>query len=103
VAFQFQGVCYPDSSSALSAMASAISGTVVDVAGAPYSIDVTVTESALVYTGTRLDAVGSFVKNVTVTLQDCQLLQAADALEYSWLVAGLWAAAYAWVALRRSV
>lgn len=103
MAYQFQGVCYPDASATLSAMASAISGSVVDVSGSPYSLSVTVTESGLVYTGTRLDASGSFVKNVTVTLHDCQLLQASDALEYSWWVAMLWCAAYVWVSLRRGV
>lgn len=101
MAYQFQGVCYPDAASTLSAMASAISGTVVDVAGVPYALDVTVNASSLVYTGTRLDAAGSFVKTVAVTLSDCQLLQVADALQLSWLVAALWAAAFAWVASRR--
>jgi len=97
------GVCYPDSASALSAMASAVSGSVVDVGGVPYAVDVTVSGASLVYSGTRLDAVGSFVKTVTVTLQDCQLIDVTDALEMSWLVALVWAAAFAWVATRRTV
>lgn len=97
------GVCYPDSASALSAMASAVSGSVVDVGGVPYAVDVTVSGASLVYSGTRLDAVGSFVKTVTFTLQDCQLIDVTDALEMSWLVALVWAAAFAWVATRRTV
>lgn len=97
------GVCYPDSASALSAMASAVSGSVVDVGGVPYAVDVTVSGASLVYSGTRLDAVGSFVKTVTVTLQDCQLIGVADAQVLIWGVGALWAAAYVWVSLRRGV
>lgn len=103
MAYQFQGVCYPDAASTLSAMASAISGTVVDVSGVPYALDVTVNASSLVYTGIRLDAAGSFVKTVTFTLQDCQLIGVADAQVLIWGVGALWAAAYVWVALRRGV
>lgn len=84
-------------------MASAVSGSVVDVGGVPYAVDVTVSGASLVYSGTRLDAVGSFVKTVTVTLQDCQLIGVADAQVLIWGVGALWAAAYVWVSLRRGV
>lgn len=103
MAYQVSGVCYPDSAAALSAMASAVSGSVVDVGGVPYAVDVTVSGASLVYAGTRLDAVGSFVKTVTVTLQDCQLIGVADAQVLIWGVGALWAAAYVWVSLRRGV
>ena len=103
MAYQVHGVCYPDASSALSAMASSVSGTVVDVGGSPFVLDVSVQGAGLVYSGTRLDDAGNFVKTVTVTLQDCQLLGFVDALQMSWGVAALWAAAYVWVSLRRGV
>lgn len=103
MAYQFAGVCYSDAPATLSAMASAVSGSVVDVGGSPYALDVTVNGSALVYSGSRLDDVGTFVKSVTVTLQDCQLIGVADAQVLIWGVGALWAAAYVWVSLRRGV
>lgn len=103
MAYQFDGVCYPDPDATLSAMAASVSGGVVDVGGVPYALDVTPSAGNLMYSGVRLDNTGTFSKTVTVTLQPCQLLTGADALEMSWMVVGVWAVVFGLLMLRRGV
>lgn len=103
MSYQFDGVCYPDPDSTLSAMAAGLSGGVVDVGGVPYALDVTPSAGNLLYSGVRLDNTGTFTKTVTVTLQPCQLLTLQDGLQLSWMVIGIWAVVFALLMLRRGV
>lgn len=98
MAYQYKGVCYGDPSSLLTAMASDMSGVSISTNGSPVYYQTSVQADQLVTTSTT-----GFSVTVTPELHPCQLVTLEDAAVYNGYVILLWATAFAYVALARSV
>lgn len=85
-------------------MTAKVTGQFVQVGNDPYRIDASfVSPSSIRYDGERLDGFGSFTKTIEINPAPCTLLDLEDGVYLGWLVAAVWAAAFAIMVLRRAV
>lgn len=103
MSFQVGSGCYDTALLAAHAQA-ANAPHVLSTGGSPVSVSVqSVTESAISYRMTPLDASNSasYVSVSPFVAQPCVLLGAADAVSLSWMVSAVWLAVYGVMFLAR--
>jgi hypothetical protein len=102
MAFQVGSFCYGDAAQAVSAIASAQVGTVVQHGGAAYVVDAASSDaSSITYSFSPLGGGSALTLVAPVTPQPCGLLDWQDGLALGWSIAGVWIAVAAVMVLRK--
>ena len=104
MSYQYSANCYSDALSAARAIASDNVGRLVVIGTTTYSTDVvSVTGSSISYKLQDLNSLAFITKTVSVTPQDCGLLDTSDGLIIGWGIAAAWILTYAVLFVRRGI
>lgn len=92
--YQQAGHCYATPEAAATAAASEHAGSLLATSGGIHAVTVeAVTGTAITYRLISQSAANTLV--VPYQAQQCQLIEAADALSLAWMVVGVWISAWA--------
>lgn len=104
MSYQVGSSCYGSPESAYSALAAQQSGALVQHGGIAYVLDATPLQDGIALAGVPADgSLGGFSSQVALTLQDCQLLTAEDGAAYGGLVLVVFATAFAFRAIAKTL
>lgn len=93
--FQQGSACYVTAQQANQAQASGLVGSLVQLGGEPFAVNVLdVTDIGITLQLQQVAGTGTVTKTISVTPQPCGLLQAEDALQIGWLIAAAWIGAF---------
>jgi len=101
---QIGSVCYPSSEAAAAAASSNEVGSIVQVGGVSYVVDVAaVSASSITYNFSDVGSGASFQKVAPFTAPPCGLLDTSDGLAMGWGVATAWLVTAGVLFLRRGL
>lgn len=104
MSYQYNSICYSDQVSAARAIAADHVGQIVSIGTSSYSINVeSVSGSGIVYSLQDLTSPASISKTVSVTPQECGLLDVSDGLMIGWGIAAAWLATAAVLFIKKGL